>query len=58
MSEHAGAGFWWRIPLPSDIDGVTIFTTKRLMSESDWQQFMATLEAMKPGLVIPEEAQP
>ena len=42
---------WVRIPLIGDVEGVAILLPEQPLSEANWQQFMRSLEAMKPGLV-------
>lgn len=42
---------WVRIPLIDDVEGIVILLPPTPLSEANWQQFMRSLEVMKPGLV-------
>ena len=47
--------FHLRIPLLDHRSDVIVVLPARWIYEADWRQFLATLEAMRPGFVIPDD---
>lgn len=46
-----GDGRWIRIPLLGDVKGIVLLLPDEPLSEENWQQFLLSLDALKPALI-------
>lgn len=51
MPNYRDMGRWTRIPLIGDVSGIVLLLPDKRLSLENWDQFMRSLEVMKPGLV-------
>lgn len=49
-------GRWVRVPLIGDVEGIVLLLPDELLSAENWEQFMRSLDVMKPGLVAAADA--